>query len=117
MLTQRNVRSKTVTLSTNVDKNSSETKFLIAICRPTGNKWRSKTLFLAIFVPRSSIVKSVFDCRLSGVDKINEPALEIWVSMRRSRGWQMVWTPPPPPGKSQVAVGFLRSTGTDLSDT
>ena len=28
----------------------------------------NKTLFLAIFDSRSSIVKSVFDCRLSGVN-------------------------------------------------
>ena len=33
----------------------------------TGDKWQSKTLFLAIFDPRSWIVKSVFDCCLSGV--------------------------------------------------
>ena len=44
-----------------------ETKFSIDICRPIGDKWQSKTLFLASFDPRSSIVKSVFDCRLSGV--------------------------------------------------
>ena len=54
-------------LLTNVDQKSIETEFWIAICRPTGDKWQSKTLFLAIFGPRSSIVKSVIDCRLSGV--------------------------------------------------
>ena len=42
-------------------------KFLIAICRPTGNKRQLKTLFLAIFDPYSLIVKNFFDCRLSGV--------------------------------------------------
>ena len=31
-------------------------------------KWQSKILFLAIFDSRSSIVKSVFDCRLPGVN-------------------------------------------------
>ena len=41
--------------------------FLIAICRSFGDKWQSKTLFLSIFDPRSSIVDNVFDCRLSGV--------------------------------------------------
>ena len=56
-----------IILSTNIDKKSLETEFLIAICRPTGDKCQSKTLFLAIFDPHSSIVKSVFDCRLSGV--------------------------------------------------
>ena len=54
-------------LSKTVDQKSLETEFLIAICRPTGNKWQSKTLFLAIFDPRSMIDKSVFDGRLSGV--------------------------------------------------
>ena len=56
-------QSKTLVLWTNVDKNL----FLIAICHPTGDKWQSKTLFLAIFDPPLSIVKSVFDCHLSGV--------------------------------------------------
>ena len=46
--------------STNVDQKSIETVFLIAICRPWGDKWRdkwqSKTLFLLIFDIRSSIV-------------------------------------------------------------
>ena len=54
-------QSKTLMPSTNVDKISLETKFLIAICRPTGDKWQSKTLFLAIFDPRSAIVNGVFD--------------------------------------------------------
>ena len=52
--------------STYVDQQSLETDISIAICRPTGDKWQSNTLFLAVLV-RSSIVKSVFDCRLSGV--------------------------------------------------
>ena len=60
-------QSKTPTLSRNVDQKSLETEFSIAICRHTGNKWQSKTLFLSIFDPRSSIVDSVFDCRLPGV--------------------------------------------------
>ena len=51
----------------NVDQKSLETEFLIAICRPTGDKWQSKTLFISIFYPCLSIFKSVFDCRLSGV--------------------------------------------------
>ena len=36
---------------------------LIAIRRRIGDKWQSKILFLAIFDPRLSIVKSVFDFR------------------------------------------------------
>ena len=60
-------QSKTLIPSTNVDQNSLGTEFSIAICRSTGDKWLSKTLFLASFDPRSSIVKSVCDCRLSGV--------------------------------------------------
>ena len=54
-------------LSTNEDLKSLETEFLITICRMTGDKWQSKTLFLAIFDPHSLIVKSVFDCRIPGV--------------------------------------------------
>ena len=60
-------QSKTSMLSTNVDQKSLETEFSIGICRPTGDKWQSKTLFLAIFDPGSSIVKSAFHCHLPGV--------------------------------------------------
>ena len=61
-------QSKTFILSTNVDKKKTiEIEFSISIYRPTGDKWHSKTLFLEIFDPRSLIVKSVFDCCLSGV--------------------------------------------------
>ena len=45
------------------DQTYLETVFSIV----SGDKWQSKTLFLAIFDPSLSIVKSVFDCRLSGV--------------------------------------------------
>ena len=38
-------QSKTLILSTNVDKNLLEKEFLIAICRATGDKWLSKTFF------------------------------------------------------------------------
>ena len=41
-------QSKTLILSTNVDQKSLETKLLIAICRPTGDKWQSKTMFISI---------------------------------------------------------------------
>ena len=44
-----------------------ETMFLIAICRLTGDKRQSKTLFLAIIFLRSSIDNSIFDCRLFSV--------------------------------------------------
>ena len=47
------------------------TEFTIAICRTTGDKWQSKKLFQSNFDPRSSIVKSIFDCRLSGVVLLN----------------------------------------------
>ena len=67
MLTPGRRQSKTSILSTNVDQNSLETEFSIAICRQTGDKWQSKRLFLEIFDPRSSIVKSVYDCRLPDV--------------------------------------------------
>ena len=63
---------KTSILSTNANQKSIETEFSIAIFRPTGDKWQSKTLFLAIFDPRSSIVKSFFDCRLPGVVMLHQ---------------------------------------------
>ena len=66
ILTSGRRQSKTLILSMNIDKNLKE-QFLIAICRPTGDKWQSKTLFLAIYDLRLSIVKSIFDCCLPGV--------------------------------------------------
>ena len=42
--------------STNVDQKSLETAFSIAICRQSGDKWQSKTLFLSIFDLRSPMV-------------------------------------------------------------
>ena len=60
-------QSKTPILSRNVDQKSLEIEFSIAICRHTGDKWQSKTMFLSIFDTGSSIVDSVFDCRLLGV--------------------------------------------------
>ena len=71
-ITPGRLQSKTLILSTNVDQKSLETEFSIAICRPTGDKWQSKPLFLAIFDPRLSILKSVFGCQLLGVN-IYEP--------------------------------------------
>ena len=67
-ITPRRRQSKTSILSTNEYQKSLETEFSIVICRQLGDKWPSKTLFLAIFDPRSSTVKSVFDCRLPGVN-------------------------------------------------
>ena len=43
-------QSKTPILSRIVDQKSIETVFLNAICRSTGDKWQSKTLFLSIFI-------------------------------------------------------------------
>ena len=63
MLTPGRGQTKTLKQSTKIDKKSLEAEFSIAICHPTGDKWQSKTLFLAIFDPCSSIVKSVFDCQ------------------------------------------------------
>ena len=63
-LTPDSWQSKMLIISTNIDQK-------IVINRDfdcqNGDKWLSKTLFLAIFDPRSSIVKSIFDCRPSGV--------------------------------------------------
>ena len=43
-------------LSKILDKKYLDAVFLIAICRQSGDKWQSKTLFLTIFDPLSSIV-------------------------------------------------------------
>ena len=61
-------QSKTSILSTNVDQKYLETDFSIAISRPTGDHWQSKTLEVAISDPGSSIVKKDFDCRISGME-------------------------------------------------
>ena len=66
-------QSRTPILSRNVDKKSLENRVSIAICRHTGDKWQSKTLFLSIFDPRLSIVDSVFDRCLPGVMCVSEP--------------------------------------------
>ena len=55
-------QSKTLILSTNVDQKSLETELSIAICRMAIENTVSSD-----FDPRSSIVKSVFDCHLPGV--------------------------------------------------
>ena len=49
-------QSITPILSRNVDQKSIETMFLIAICRPTCDRWQSKTLFVSIFDPCSSML-------------------------------------------------------------
>ena len=60
----------------NVDKKSLEAEFSNAICRPTGDNWQSKTLFLEFFDPRSSI-KIVFDCRPPGVIMLKKRTCKI----------------------------------------
>ena len=52
-------QSKKLILSMNIDQKSLETEFSIDFCRLTSDKWQWKKLFLAIFDPHSSIVKSV----------------------------------------------------------
>ena len=50
-------QSKTFsTIDERGSKNAIETVFSIAICRLSGDKWQSKTLFLTSFDLRSSIV-------------------------------------------------------------
>ena len=81
ILFSKNVPWSFVFLRKNIDaerrSKSLETELSIAICRPIGDKWQSKTLLLAIFDPRSTIVKSVFDCRLSCVQFRSKPSLKI----------------------------------------
>ena len=56
-------QSKSLILSANVEQNSLNRVFLLSFAAS-----HSKTLFLAIFDLRSSIVKDAFDFRISGVD-------------------------------------------------
>ena len=60
-------QSKTPILSSNVDRKSLETENWIVILRHIGDKLQLKRLFRSRFDPRSSIVDSVFDCRLHDV--------------------------------------------------
>ena len=59
-------QSNTLILWTNVDQKSLETVFSIAICRQSGDKWQSKTLFLVIF---SSVLVDCYIRALCGVFK------------------------------------------------
>ena len=58
---------KTLIQSMKVDKVSLETELSIAICHLTSDKWQSKSLFLVSFDLCLSIVKNIFNCRLSSV--------------------------------------------------
>ena len=58
--------SKALILSKYVDQKSLETEFSIAICRQLATNGNRNTVS-SNFDPRSSIVESVFDCRISGV--------------------------------------------------
>ena len=49
-------QSKTLLTIDEADQKSIETVFSIVICRRSGDKWKSRTLFLAIFDLCSSIV-------------------------------------------------------------
>ena len=67
ILTPGRRQLKTSIQSTEVDQKLLETEFTIAICCQSGDKKQSTTLFLVIFYPGLSIVKSIFYCRLRGV--------------------------------------------------
>ena len=53
-ITRGRRQSKTLTIDERIPK-SLETAFSIVICRQSGDKWQSKTLFLTNFDLRSSI--------------------------------------------------------------
>ena len=67
ILTPDRRQSKKLILSMNKEQKLLETEFLIDICRLAGDKWQSKTLFLAIFDPRLTSVMIIFNCILSSV--------------------------------------------------
>ena len=55
-----------------MDQKSLETVFSLVICRQSGNKWQSKTLFLMIFLSTFVDSINVIECRLSGVMMLDE---------------------------------------------
>ena len=54
----------------NTDQKSLETGFSIAICRPTGDKWQSKRLFLAIFDPHWFSIAAYPVCNKFQINKL-----------------------------------------------
>ena len=66
-------------LSRNMDKISIETVFRLPFVA-SGATNRSKTLFLSIFDPRSSIVDNVFNCRLSGLKLVLQSGPDWYLS-------------------------------------
>ena len=60
---------KTLIISTNIDLRLLETDFFDCRLSPDWRQTASKTLFLAICDPHSSIIQSVFDCHLSDMIK------------------------------------------------
>ena len=60
-------RQQSETLINTIDERRSKivrNRVFVAICRLTGDKWQSKTLFLAILILVRQLL-SVFDCSLS----------------------------------------------------
>ena len=55
------------------------------------HKWQSKTLFLEIFDLHSSIVKSVFDCRLSSVFTVCQSMHLGVISEQRNASVSVIW--------------------------
>ena len=54
-------------LLTNIERKIVRNRFFDCHLSPNWRQMAIKTLFLVVFDPRSSIIKSVFDCCLSGV--------------------------------------------------
>ena len=64
--------------SMNADQKSIKTVFSLAICRLTGDKWQTKTLFQLIFLSLFLHSIGVFDCRLPCVVMFRDnPGMEI----------------------------------------
>ena len=56
----------------NVDKKIARNSVSIAICLQSGDKWQLKTLFLMIFLSTFVDSNNVFNCRLSGVEIVED---------------------------------------------
>ena len=82
-------QSKTPILLRNVDQKSIETVFLIAICRHTGDKWQSKTLFVLIFDPPWRLWLPPTRCGQAVWIQIRTDVISVWIRVQTvSKGYQ-----------------------------
>ena len=88
----------------------------IAICRQSGDKWRSKTLFLTFF--RSTLVDSVnvFDCRLPGVITGAYPLRHWKLNSQHPHPYSHGISNPPYPHASNIITVLYSNLDVSLCD-